>query len=213
MAAGVQRAVRAPQEFISSHEVTFRNSTLRKVALFGVLLGGGLLLSYFWVGVGVALISGQAYRYISRIDSSQKLIEAADNNSKLKVKILLFLGANPNIEPRNSALQRAASNGYCGVVRDLLAAGANPNIRDHFDRTPLSVAADNSQDEAVAILLEAGADKTIRTRGLNPAGTPLDYAIANQRMFQGGMDASIWTDQRSREQRIVATNRIIEMLR
>ncbi|HSX11240.1 MAG TPA: hypothetical protein VLF94_05965, partial [Chlamydiales bacterium] len=95
MAAGVQRAVRAPQEFIGPDEVTFRNSTLRKVALFGVLLGGGLLLSYFWIGVGVALISGQAYRYISRIDSSQKLIEAADNNSKLKVKILLFLGANP----------------------------------------------------------------------------------------------------------------------
>lgn len=205
---------RPQQEYIGPAEITQRNQTLRKVAIFGIALGLGLLFSYLWFGLGIITISSLAYRYIATIDSSHKLIDAVTTNDRPLVKRFLFLGANPNIHPNNSALMNAAMHGYCNIMQDLLGAGANPNIRNLHNQTPLSEAVCNNQDGSVAILMEAGADPTIRTENINPAGTPLDYALREQELFrlEGGLDHILLTDKRTRMQRIAAADSIVNML-
>lgn len=215
-------ALQRPQHrYIGPEETTPRNQTLRKIAAFGVLLGLGLLFAHFWVGLSTMGIAGLAYRYLSTIDSSAKLVDAVEYNRGHMVKWLLFCGANPNYRPTISPLMQAAGAGYCPIMRDLLAAGADPNLRWENNKTPLSVAASQYQDEAVAILLDAGADPTIRRR--HGQMLPLDYALRQQQMlhergvwFQFEDDHPLYqfADKRATvEQRIAAADRTVELLR
>ena len=79
-----------------------------------------------------------------------------------------------------SSIWGAARDGDCARLRALLAAGHDVNARSatiSFGMTPLHLAAGNSQSDAVALLLEHGADVGLRTIGIYGAGsTPLHSA-------------------------------------
>jgi hypothetical protein len=211
--------IQQPRTFIGSEESTPRNKTLQKVAIFSGLLGLGLMFIHFWIGAGVAALSAYAFRYLSKIDSAMseggyRLVEAANQGNHFKVNLYLVLGANPNVRPEYSPLANAAAHGHAAIIKDLLVAGANPDILTHHHETPLHHAVHAHQDKAVAVLLQHGADPTIRSRNIDPAGTPYDAALRNQQMYQReGEDHSVWPDERTREQRKIASDRIVELLR
>ena len=67
----------------------------------------------------------------------------------------------------------AAQTGDAGQIRQCAAHGCPLNLRDDRERTPLHYAAMRHQHEAVAALLEAGADAGARDR---QGYTPLAFA-------------------------------------
>ncbi|XP_046983202.1 ankyrin-repeat domain containing transcription coregulator asaA-like [Schistocerca americana] len=69
--------------------------------------------------------------------------------------------------------RRLRERGHAAVVRLLLSAASDPNARDQWGQTPLHWAAWNGQAEAAAALLQAGADRGVRT---NKGNTALDIA-------------------------------------
>lgn len=207
-------------KYIAPEETTPRNKILQKIAGISALLGLGLLFTTLpiWLGLGVAALSAYAFYYLRNIDSEMsdggyRLLEAAREGNRCMVKFLLFLGANPNIRPQYCPLSNAAVFGHVEVMKDLLAAGADVNTRGSSDRTPLHNAIDATQDEAVALLLQHGADPTIRTQNLNPGGNSYENALRSQKYFQEGCDHSVDLDSRTMEQRKIAIDRIVKLLK
>jgi ankyrin repeat protein len=93
------------------------------------------------------------------------------------IRTLLELGADPNpvahagFPPLIAALScsrpRPGARGRRDVVETLellLSFGADPNQRGINDYTPLHMAVAERNERAVAVLLSAGADPTLRTR-------------------------------------------------
>jgi uncharacterized protein len=106
------------------------------------------------------------------------------------IRTLLELGADPNapvddgFPPLIAALSCAQqTNGTTpradvdDVLRLLLAFGADPNQRGINDYTPLHMAVAVRHPQAVAILLDAGADPSLRTR-IDDCDTPIEMAKA-----------------------------------
>ena len=99
------------------------------------------------------------------------LMAAARNHSHQHLEVLKQLldhGANPNAlarshngTPTSSVLIRAAQAGNLEGVRQLLNAGVNINELVFFG-TALTAATEEGHHQVVKILLEAGADPTIR---------------------------------------------------
>ena len=93
----------------------------------------------------------------------------------------------------------AAIEGDCARLRALIAAGEDVNARsEHYGRTPLHFAADNGRADAVALLLENGADTGLRTTGFGSAGwTPLHNAASSGHphcialLLAAGSDANV----------------------
>jgi ankyrin repeat protein len=86
---------------------------------------------------------------------------AISNGSTDMVQLLLNSGADPNSKEPNgqSMLMSAAIVGEPGVVRALVYKGADVNeVEPNFGETALMLAAREGHDDAVNILLEAGAD-------------------------------------------------------
>jgi ankyrin repeat protein len=77
-----------------------------------------------------------------------------------------------------SSIFDAARDGDCARLRALIAAGQDVNARSNiYGRTPLHFAAECGQADAVALLLEHGADVDLRSIGNGSAGwTPLHKA-------------------------------------
>jgi ankyrin repeat protein len=95
---------------------------------------------------------------------------------------LLRLGADPNFEALDGfpALVLVALHGReetHALLRLLIGAGADVNRRGLNDWTPLHAAASRDDAEAVAILLAAGADPSLRTT-IDELMTPLEEAEA-----------------------------------
>ncbi len=57
------------------------------------------------------------------------------------------------------------------ILKALIMAGADPNIRGMYDWTPLHLAAHRDDQNALKMLLDGGADKTLQTR-IEFCGTP-----------------------------------------
>ncbi len=213
--------IQQPQSYIGSKETTLRKNILEKVAIFGILLGSGLLLLSLYtttpliIGAVVTALSAYAFHYLSNIDSSHALANAAEASNRCMLNFLLLLGANPNENSRRSPLHVAAARGYSGIIRDLLNAGANPNIADGYNRTPLHEAVTSHQDDAVEILLKHGADPQIREKGISLTDGPIEWSLRNQQFFlnRPNEDHCIVGDQRTRDERKAATDRIVELLR
>jgi hypothetical protein len=106
------------------------------------------------------------------------------------IRTLLELGADPNapvddgFPPLIAALSCAQqTNGTApradidDVLRLLLSFGADPNQRGINDYTPLHMAVAVRHPQAVAILLDAGADPSLRTR-IDDCVTPIEMAEA-----------------------------------
>ena len=75
-----------------------------------------------------------------------------------------------------SSIFDAAIDGDCARLRALIAAGQDVNARNFSGCTPLHFAADNGRADAVALLLEHGADVGSRRTGLG--STPLHKAAS-----------------------------------
>ena len=106
------------------------------------------------------------------------------------VRTLLDIGANPNVPvddgfpPLIAALSCATAvqgasrrTDVHDMLRLLLSRGADPNQRGINDYTPLHMAVDVRDALAIQILLDAGADATLRTR-IDSYETPLEMANA-----------------------------------
>jgi FOG: Ankyrin repeat len=61
-------------------------------------------------------------------------------------------------------------------LRELLSQGADPNARGNFGMTPLHLAVNMGNREAVEILLNSGADPNVKDLA---GGTPLHWAVAS----------------------------------
>jgi ankyrin repeat protein len=87
-------------------------------------------------------------------------------------------GFPPLIAALSCSRARPSSPGrsdVCEILQLLLSHGADPNQRGVNDYTALHMAAAEGNREAVAVLLGAGADPTLRTR-IDDYETPLEMA-------------------------------------
>lgn len=122
--------------------------------------------------------------------------------------ILLEAGADPNLvnEDGQSALHAVSLHSAndlndeafaADAIAQLVAAGADVSVRDHRERTPLSLAAFRGNAVAVEALLAAGADSDARSEDGN---TPLimaarqGYLHAAIALLEGGADRGIRND-------------------
>lgn len=85
------------------------------------------------------------------------------------IEALLDLGADPNYDdpagfPSLIAALSTDRADKAAILRLLLARGADAGQRGNNDFTPLHYAASLDEPEAIAILLQAGADPSVRTR-------------------------------------------------
>lgn len=99
---------------------------------------------------------------------------AAHAHSVECVEMLLSKGiCNPNSDdndkrtPLHSAVGRALNS--CEITELLIKYGAWVNCRDIFGYTPLHVAALNENTQCVQILINSGADVSVKTKGGNSA--------------------------------------------
>jgi uncharacterized protein len=94
------------------------------------------------------------------------------------VKLLLQLGADPNLPAKNSIkvvpLHAAVSAKHLAIAKLLLDHFADVNAKQQKDFTPLHGAAHNGDMEMVTLLLKFGADKNAVT---SEGKTPLDLAL------------------------------------
>lgn len=100
------------------------------------------------------------------------LLLAAENHHAEAVKLLLEFGADTEIRGAMewTALHAAVATDkgraeQAECVRLLLQAGAKTDEQDENGLTPLALAARNDDERVVMMLLEAGADPTLRSKG------------------------------------------------
>ncbi|CAB4242837.1 protein of unknown function [Methylacidimicrobium sp. AP8] len=81
------------------------------------------------------------------------------------------LGINAATDTGQTLLHRAVALHYPAVLAFLLVQGANPNAQDQQDRTPLMLAVEQRDPEAVKLLLAHGADahRVRNNRGVTAA--------------------------------------------
>jgi len=99
--------------------------------------------------------------------SKSGLMIAAGQDFDTGVSIFLTNKATVDLTDRfgNTALIFGAANAFPGIVRSLLEAKANPNHQNATGYTPLMHAAMYGKVENCRLLLEAGADVTLTSRG------------------------------------------------
>lgn len=107
------------------------------------------------------------YARITNVDGhgNTSLHWAAFKNAASCVKLLLDFGANPNAVAESTGwtpLHDAAYSDSADSIYILVKAHANVNSKAHSGATPLCFAAQEDSPNAARLLLEAGADATIR---------------------------------------------------
>jgi ankyrin repeat protein len=122
-------------------------------------------------------------------------IAVYNNNSNI-LKLLLEKEADPNALARYlnenstvqlfvSALNMAAEEGYIGCVNSLLKHGAKINHQDSKSNTALHYTARTGKYEVVKVLVENGANISLKTRDNK---TALDIAISANKKNQQLID-------------------------
>lgn len=94
------------------------------------------------------------------------LMMAAFKNNKPAVEKLIAKGAQVN-RPGFTALHYAAAAGAIDILRYLLEQHAYIDAESPTKVTPLMLAAREGQEQAVKVLLEEGADATLRDAGFH----------------------------------------------
>ncbi|KAL4452386.1 hypothetical protein ABPG75_008048 [Micractinium tetrahymenae] len=122
---------------------------------------------------------GQGLRGLGARRADPRLFDAAEEGDADRITQLLAEGALPDARRQDdncTALELAAAGGHAAAVHALLAGGAAadaPNPAE-YDIRPLAVAALQGHPEALAALLEAGADPY----GTNEVGCSALYFCA-----------------------------------
>ena len=120
-------------------------------------------------------------------DGRTPLFYAGRNSNQEVIEALLAAGADPDVRDGNgsSPLHWAVASVFANpdVIAALLGAGIDPDVQDEDGDTPLHAAAGASRSgelhagEAIDVLLDAGADATIRNAADR---TPWDVAQENE---------------------------------
>ena len=117
-------------------------------------------------------------------DKEPALYQAVQNKNIEFTKLLLEIGANPNLKCSMATsykdyipLNAAVENKDIEMVKLLLEKGADVNMRNKESDTPLVKAIKNKDTEMVKLLLEKGADIN---KGSDEIQTPLNAAIENK---------------------------------
>ena len=118
------------------------------------------------------------------------LHQAISDNNPERVELMLDLGADIELATKDGGqytpLHLAAGGAFLrdsvpDIARLLLERGANPNARGRLGYTPMHIAAQTGQLEAIRVLYEHGADPTLETVSRSGNGaTPLDEAADNR---------------------------------
>lgn len=115
-----------------------------------------------------------------------------NNETFEMVKLLLDLGANPNIThpTGETPLCEAVTWGDADVVNLLLKQNADVNQKNENDSTPLHLAVCLSRQEKVLMLLKHGADPNITSEGSTPLTVALrtGHAQILEHLLQFGAD-------------------------
>ena len=121
--------------------------------------------------------------FLDKIDSKlgwSPLYRSVISNQPNSVKVLIELGADPNVKNRlgESPLHQAASNNFIEIAEILLLRGADPNLSQNDGDTPLHLACTRGHCKMVSLLLSYNADPFL----LNPVlcKTAFDYACENR---------------------------------
>ncbi len=92
------------------------------------------------------------------------------------VKVLLAAGADPNIAPPQNGITPlvavSSEPARAELLGALVRAGAAASLASKYGMTPLHWAADTGDLDALAVLLEAGADPDARVEGLGRLPKP-----------------------------------------
>ena len=106
-----------------------------------------------WIICLLAIISTEVWS----VNVSSELISAADKGNFPLVKKILD---SQRIEQNelNAAFLAAVKKGHATVIERFIQAGVDVNLRADDDYTPLMRSARDGRDQAVEILLAAGAD-------------------------------------------------------
>jgi ankyrin repeat protein len=120
--------------------------------------------------------------YRDKIDSKlgwSPLYRSVVCNQPESVRVLIELGADPNIQNRlgESPLHQAASNNFTEIAEILLSNGADVNLAQNDGDTPLHLACTRGHESMVDLLLRFQADPSKVSRVL--CKTPADYAMEN----------------------------------
>ena len=101
----------------------------------------------------------------------------APSNSRDPARVKMLLDAGAKIE-HPQVLEGVAASREPGWVKMLLEAGANPNLGSEREgETPLHLAVFSMDLETIKLLLEHGADVTLKD---NKGNTPIDAAEAER---------------------------------
>ena len=108
----------------------------------------------------------------------EQLFSAAYQGDAAAIERLAGEGASPDAKDEGDpAVGWAARKGHTAAVEALLRLGADPNATETNGWTALMLAANNGQAECARLLLEAGADATLRaTGGYWEGKTALEWA-------------------------------------
>lgn len=109
----------------------------------------------------------EAFKFISDLtggidfldDTYYPLVSAAEDENVDVVTALLEAGADVDQadDDGDTALMRAAANGYNKLVKTLIDAGADVDMTNNDDESALSLARDNGNRYIVGLLRKAGA--------------------------------------------------------
>jgi len=126
-----------------------------------------------WVASNIEISEGN---YQKAVSEAEQIVALDSNNpagyATLAKALTLSGKANESeilidkavrLDPYSSPLHTAAQKGDVDAVRQLIADRVNVDAKDYHGKTALHVAAENGHEKVAALLIEAGADKEVRT--------------------------------------------------
>ena len=90
------------------------------------------------------------------------LINAADQDKQNAFEMLIQNGADPSLKNNggSSLLHFAAQGGNTSIINKLLSLGLDVDLKDLYGKTPLIIAIEKNNSDAVKVLLSKSVQKS-----------------------------------------------------